>query len=91
MRILLNISNDFYSHWIAKVWILFNYPYFWYDTYAMYVAYWVRHTEVQRLSHFEAFTRFVRRDPVIFIHHVFLPPIAFPVLLVNQDIERQVT
>lgn len=86
-----NCSNAFlfilysilHRHWLTNSYIYFGIPYFPYDMWAMY-AYNLRlHEHIYLKKHpLKRFKTFVKHNQLMIIHHVVLPLILFPVVVV---------
>lgn len=68
------------SHWISKDYILFGSPYMVYDIYAMYLCHWYKYNGKFNSS-FRLVTSFLKKNPLIILHHLALCLVCFPIVL----------
>ncbi|XP_078278168.1 TLC domain-containing protein 3A-like [Rhinoraja longicauda] len=73
-----HVMND--SHWISKDYILFGTPYMVYDIYAMYLCHWHKYKGKYNSS-FSCVTSFLKKNPLIILHHLVLFLVCFPITL----------
>ncbi|XP_042249316.1 ceramide synthase-like isoform X1 [Thunnus maccoyii] len=74
------------KHWLTNAYILFATPYFAYDIYAMFLCYWHKlqvkgHEEGGVRSMSAAVAGYLRREPLMVLHHVFMVAFCFPASL----------
>ncbi|CAK6982513.1 ceramide synthase-like [Scomber scombrus] len=75
------------KHWLTDAYILFATPYFAYDIYAMFLCYWHKlrvkghEDDAAVRSQGAAVAGYLRREPLMVLHHVFMVAFCFPASL----------
>lgn len=75
-----NVPSSF-RHWMTSAWARFGLPYYYYDTMVK--------VEAMAMDSGKAMTRrdkwasFIRKEPLMFVHHIILPIIFYPVIIVS--------
>jgi hypothetical protein len=75
-----------FRHWLTNTYAIFGLPYFTYDIFAMYCTYIYAETEVQSKPFLQRLRHFAENSKAMLIHHVILPLILFPSIIVSSSL-----
>ena len=79
----------FFRHWLTNAYACFGMPYFYYDIFAMYRAdkhLYCRDSEKKRENNTTIFSKFIRDNKMMMLHHSIMPLIIFPVIVVSLNV-----
>ncbi|ELT91684.1 hypothetical protein CAPTEDRAFT_90753, partial [Capitella teleta] len=74
-----DIMHD--RHWLTNAYALFGAPYFFYDTWAMYLAFVNSKDELHALPSSSRIKKFLLKNRLMMCHHIFLPIVYVPVIV----------
>ena len=72
-----------FRHWITIPYSCFTMAYFYVDCYTMFMAFWYKKHRDRYLKWTEGVVLFIRRDKLMMFHHVVMPAVFLPALLVS--------
>lgn len=70
-----------FRHWITSAWARFGLAYYYYDTLVKVES--MSEDNGQSMTHKEKWLTFMRKDTLMFVHHIILPIVFYPVIIVS--------
>ena len=77
----------YFRHWLTNSYAVFGLPYFLYDIGAMYDVHYHKFTEIQDKPLSFGLHHFLVRNKAMMVHHIALPLIFYPAIIVRITIK----